>query len=382
MNHLVFITLACTNPQKLINSLDMAGNDVNAAVFMARNMNVINDQEMALLDNVNRPNGNLIIPYWQYEKFDLDEMSNDECKSEFRFEKRDIFNLKYVLHVPEEIITYNRLNVDATEAICILLKRVAYPCRYSDMVPRFARPVPEICVICNTVMRKLYEQWSFLLTSFDRELLSPANLQKYADAIHAKGAPLTNCWGFIDGTVRAISRPSRNQRVLYNGHKRVHAIKFQSVATPDGLVAFLHGPFEGRRHDSGMLRESGLLQLLEEHSFSPNGDIMCIYGDPAYSLRPHLQAPFRNAALTEEQQTWNQRMSSTRVSVEWLFGDIINYFKFLDFKKNLKIQLSSVGEMYIVCTLLKNARNYLYGSSTSNFFQVDPPNIEDYFKQL
>ena len=152
--------------------------------------------------------------------------------------------------------------------------------------------------------------------------------------------------------------------------------------TPDGLVVFLHGPFEGRRHDSGMLRESGLLQVLEEHSFSPNGDIMCIYGDPANPLRPHLQAPCRNAALTEEQQTWNQRMSSTRVSVEWLFGDIINYFKFLDFNKNLNIQLSSVGEMYIVCTLLKNARNCVYGSSTSNFFQVDPPNIEDYFKQL
>ena len=166
----------CTNPQKLRTSLDMAGNDVNAAVFLARNMNVIN----------------LIIPYWQYEKFDLDEMSNDECKSDFRFEKRDIFNLKDVLHFPEEIITYNRLNDDATEAICILLKRVAYPCRYLDMVPRFARPVREMCVICNTVMSKLYEQWSCLPTSFDRELLSPANHQKYADAIHAKGAPLTN----------------------------------------------------------------------------------------------------------------------------------------------------------------------------------------------
>ena len=333
VNHLVFIRLACTNPQKLINSLDMAGNDVNAAVFMGRNMTVINDQDMALLENVNRPNGHLIIPYWQYEKVDLDEVSNDECKSDVRFEKWDLFNLIDVLHFPEEIITYNRLNVDATEAICILLKHVAYPCRYLDMVPRFARPVPEICAICNTVMSKLYEQWSFLITSFDRELLSPANRQKYADPIHAKGAPITNSWGFMDGTVRAISRPNRNQRVLYNGHKRVHAIKFQSVATPDGLVTFLHGPFEGRRHDSGMLRECGLLHLLDEHSFSPNGDILCIYGDPAYPLCPHLQAPFRNAALTEEQQTWNQRMSSTRVSVEWLFGDIITYFKCLDFKK-------------------------------------------------
>ena len=40
-------------------------------------------------------------------------------------------------------------------------------------------------------------------------------------------------------------------------------------------------------------------------------------------------------------------MSSVRVSEKWIFGDIINFFKFLDFKKNLKIQLSAVGKMYI-----------------------------------
>jgi len=48
-----------------------------------------------------------------------------------------------------------------------------------------------------------------------------------------------------------------NQWVLYNGHKRVHAIKFRSIAAPNGLIANLFGP-EGRQHDSGMLAESGL----------------------------------------------------------------------------------------------------------------------------
>lgn len=32
-------------------------------------------------------------------------------------------------------------------------------------------------------------------------------------------------------------------------------------------------------------------------------------------------------------------MSRVRVSVGWIFGDMINYFKFLDFKKNLKVQI-------------------------------------------
>ena len=40
----------------------MAGNNVNVAVFMAHNLYVIEDQEMALLENVNRPKRNLTIP--------------------------------------------------------------------------------------------------------------------------------------------------------------------------------------------------------------------------------------------------------------------------------------------------------------------------------
>ena len=54
---------------------------------------------------------------------------------------------------------------------------------------------------------------------------------------------------------------------MYNGHKRVHAIKFQSVVAPNGLIANLYGPVEGKRHDSGMLGDSGLLGKLQQHSF-------------------------------------------------------------------------------------------------------------------
>ena len=49
----------------------------------------------------------------------------------------------------------------------------------------------------------------------------------FAAAIQAKGAPLDQCIGFIDGTVHPIARPTVNQRIMYSGHKRVHCIKFQ-----------------------------------------------------------------------------------------------------------------------------------------------------------
>ena len=70
------------------------------------------------------------------------------------------------------------------------------------------------------------------------------------------------------------------------------SIKFQLVIAPNGLIANLHGPVEGNRHDSGMLAESGLLNKLQQHFFAPNGNPLCIYGDTAYPLKVHLQAPF------------------------------------------------------------------------------------------
>ena len=128
-----------------------------------------------------------------------------------------------------------------------------------------------------------------------------------------------------------------------------------------------------------MLAESHLLEELEANAFSLDGNPMCIYGDPAYPQRVHLQAPFRNANLTPMMKEFNTAMSSVRVTVEWLFGDVINSFRFMDFRKNLKIGMSSVGKMYIVCALLRNALTCLYGNRTSNFFKVDPPSLDRYF---
>ena len=79
-------------------------------------------------------------------------------------------------------------------------------------------------------------------------------------------------------------------------------------------------------------------------------------------------------------EEYNASMSEVRVAVEWLFGDIINSFKFLDFKKNLKIGLSSIGKMYVVCALLRNAKTCLYGNQTSDFFELDPPTLQEYFQ--
>ena len=98
-------------------------------------------------------------------------------------------------------------------------------------MPQFGQDIPQLSMISNLVMNFIYENHKHCLQNLSQDLFSTLNLQLYTESIHANGAPLHNCWGFIDGTVRSICRPQEMQRVVYNGHKRVHAIKFQSGNT-------------------------------------------------------------------------------------------------------------------------------------------------------
>ena len=65
--------------------------------------------------------------------------------------------------------------------------------------------------------------------------------EQYAQCIHRKGKAISNCVGFIDGTVLGIARPTGSlaQRVAYNGHKRKYAIKYQAVNPRSSHLAFV-----------------------------------------------------------------------------------------------------------------------------------------------
>ena len=110
------------------------------------------------------------------------------------------------------------------------------------MIQRFARPVPVISMVTNILIDYIYDIHGRRLTNWNRDILDTDHLEMYAAVIAARGLPLDNCFGFVDGTVRPIARPGENQRILYNGHKRVHAIKFQSVVLPNGLIGNMYGP--------------------------------------------------------------------------------------------------------------------------------------------
>ena len=230
----------------------MAFRDVRNLLLLSHDDGMINDEEFLVLHDFYFSK-NADFPYDSYAPFDLEELDESECLAEFRFRKRDIPQLYNVLQIPDTLTCNQRSVCDGVEGLCMLLKRMSYPCRYGDMIVRFAKPVPVLSMVTNQMIDYIYNIHGHKVLDWNHQVLSPANLQTYVDAITAKGAPLPNCFGFIDGTVRPISRPGEHQRILYNGHKRVHALKFQSVALPNGLIGNLYGPV-------GKLKKAHLFQ--------------------------------------------------------------------------------------------------------------------------
>jgi len=253
-------------------------------------------------------------------------------RSLFRFTIQEIEHICQVVKLPPVITTRERYTFSNIEAMCILLRRMTYPARWFDLELFFGRSSSALCSIFLLLSEILVKKYKPILY-LDRDRIA-GNLERFSRAIRQAGAPLDTCWGFIDGTVRPISKPVYFQRQAYNGHKRVHSLKFHSVVCPDGIIGHIFGPIEGRRHDTALLRESLLQETIES---DPRFQGYVLYGDPAYPVTNFLCSPYKGAYLNQNQMDFNRMMSSVRICVEWNFGRILNLFSFLEFKRAQKV---------------------------------------------
>nr|CAI5830787.1 unnamed protein product [Callosobruchus analis] len=292
--------------------------------------------------------------------FDLREWGEADCLTHFRFEKGDIPRLVAALRIPGVIQTRAGHVATGVEALCMTLKRLAYPNRLEDIRMFFnGRSSSAISEITNFVITFVEYTFGHLL------------------AVAAKGAAVKNCWAFLVGTIRPISRPSVDQQLYCSDHKRTHCLKYQSLVTPDGLTISCMGPFEGRRHDAGILRESGLYGQLEDTTVFPDAHFV-IYGDQAYGIRELILCPFPGLNLNPAQEMFNNSMSAVREAVEWIFGKVVAEFAFVDFKKNQKLLPQDLQSMYKTATLLASCHSCLYGNQSSQFFNMNPITLEQY----
>jgi hypothetical protein len=87
--------------------------DVRRFLLYANFDGLIDDEEFLLLYNLNTAKSP-DLPYWIYKQFDLDDLCDDECVTEFRFLKNDIYNLVDVMRLPD--VLKNEYHVNALRA--------------------------------------------------------------------------------------------------------------------------------------------------------------------------------------------------------------------------------------------------------------------------
>ena len=109
--------------------------DARIMLLDAFNDNSIDEDEFVLLYNLNTSK-NPVFPYEVYERFELANVDEAECKAEFRVEKSDLPQLADALRTPQIFKCDQRSECDGMEGLCMLVRRLAYPCRYSDLIAR------------------------------------------------------------------------------------------------------------------------------------------------------------------------------------------------------------------------------------------------------
>ncbi|KAE9169870.1 hypothetical protein PF002_g30239 [Phytophthora fragariae] len=301
-------------------------------------------------------------------------------------EQDGIIRIAQGLRLPECIITDARDRVSCYEALAMLLKRLAFPCRLSSLRKSFGRSEGVCCRVTLCVASLIMDRWNDLLFFSDSTFVR--RLEQYKSAVKAaSGSIVEGVALFIDGTKHFICRPSPRpngprgenlQKAVYNGHKRRHCLSYQGVIAPEGLFISFWGPVEGRRHDTTLLRQSGLQEYIHSHPVLQNLDFI-IYGDPAYGVSDIISVPYQGASISPNMRACNALLSSLRVSVELGFNHVKRYFAHLEYAKAHKVRLSPVAVTVKCAVLFANIHTCINnGNQISQMFLLKPPKLEEY----
>jgi hypothetical protein len=329
----------------------------------------------------------------------------------FRFQSFEAMRrLIICFRLPQGYISLNhRYKSTAEEIVLISLSRFSFPLRWSDLYERFPGRKswflreafyyfinfmtsnwgyllvnnlewwkPKFGESCEAIRRKLqnlnHENW--------RQYHQPARLSNLNGQLISEGFRVAY---FIDDTMMAFSRPGGNmdegpaaprvpqdiQEAWYNGWKKLHGMKWQTVILANGMDLHVFGPLSVRRNDLTSLDKSDIEQKLR--NMFAYGDIKyIIFGDSAFMVSDMM--------ATSESYP-GRGMSSVREIIEWSYKDVKQLWKYCDYKHVLQLRKQPVGKIFFVCLLLRNAYVTLHGSQAGDYFTMLPPTLEEWTSQ-
>ncbi|XP_018398074.1 PREDICTED: putative nuclease HARBI1 [Cyphomyrmex costatus] len=157
----------------------------------------------------------------------------------------------------------------------------------------------------------------------------------------------------LDGTHIKIRAPTEDADSYIN-RKGFHSMNVQMICDSRGLFTHCYAGQVGSVHDARVFRNSPVARFLElpEQYFPEDSHII---GDAVYNIHPNIMVPFRrnNGHLTRRQTNFNFCLSSTRMAIERVIGQLkirfrilLDYLPLTDIKK--------IPEFIVACCVLHN----------------------------
>ena len=316
--------------------------------------------------------------------FDMDAIDEKQFVHDFRFTHAQFDRVVLALlshNFPPVIRTRARDTCPLGEALAMMCMKYAWPTRLGSMVKLFRSSTSRMSRIVSQLRRLLYDSFSGALRN--PRILSLPELECFSAAVTRKSGVCTHVFGFIDATVRPTTKPKHLQAAVYNGKDRVHALKYHALVIPNGIIHQLAGPWPGSRHDMHLLSQANLKQHLRELPTDADDRMFSVYADQGYAESPGIRTPFFDGLINPAHEIHNQVMASSRIAVEWAFGDIIVQWASLDMRSTQQLLSNrKIGQVYIVAGLLSNLFTCLQGNRGSKYFGLRPPSLEEYMSSL
>ena len=154
----------------------------------------------------------------EYPRRTWRDWEEDHFEATFRFRKQDMPRLMAALELPQEFVTSEGVRFTADEAITVLLLKLTTPTTLHAIHVATGRRPGHTSPLLKQLFKWIDDTWSLRLLGSDLKHWTPY-FPEWAAAIFDKTGRrgLDGCIGFIDGTLRGIARPIRNEDVMFNG---------------------------------------------------------------------------------------------------------------------------------------------------------------------
>ncbi|CAN8012224.1 unnamed protein product [Ixodes pacificus] len=190
----------------------------------------------------------------------------------------------------------------------------------------------------GTVHAVLWETCAAICTTLGHLVHTPATEnQWFAKAEDFKMLwHFPNCVAAIDGKHVQIAKPAKSGSLYYNYKETFSLVLF---ALTDARYNFIYvdASSYGSASDGGVWARTPLGKQMASGNAhlprsmalpnSPLQLLAVIVGDDAFPLVEHLMKPHSKSNLTDEEATFNERLSRSRRVVENSFGQLANRFR-------------------------------------------------------